>query len=168
MTARLFILQPEPHPARRNCKAEIDKLPDGWRVKVEAPKKTRDQEEKYHAMFSDIARQVPVRGELRSDDDMKRLLFSAFKIDTQNDQDLMQAWRDFGNVRMEPGLRGEIVVFGDQTRRLPKVLASALIEWLYAFGAEHEVVWSEPKSAKPRREHIDADTGEITSEVETA
>ena len=131
--------------ARQRAHRAIDDAPDGWVVKVSPPRKSRGQEEKYHAMFRDIARQVPVRGEVRTDDDMKRLLFSAFKIDTQGDEDLREAWADFGSVRMEPGLRGEIVVFGDQTRKLPKKLATALIEWLYAFGAEHDVQWSEPQ-----------------------
>ena len=120
-------------------------------VTVTEPKKSRVQEAKYHAMFGDIARQVPIRGVKVSEDDMKRALFSAFKIDTKNDPDLRDAWAEFGEARMGIGFRGEIVLFGDQTRNLPKRLASALIEWLYAFGAEHDVQWTEPAEATARR-----------------
>lgn len=154
---RVFVLQPSPHPSRHNCAHFIlNEAQDGDSVTVSPARKTRSQEQKYHAMFSDIAEQVPVRGLLRSEEDMKRLLFSAFKLDTKDDEDLKDEWSQFGDVRMEPGLRGEIVLMGDQTRKLPKKLASALIEWLYWFGAEHDVVWAE---AKPK-ERIDAD-GEI-------
>jgi hypothetical protein len=134
--------------ARQRAVDAVRTADEGDEVLIRKARKTRDQEEKYHAMFGDIARQVPVRGERRTADDMKRLLFSAFKIDTQDDTDLRDSWAEFGNVRMEPGLRGEIVVFGEQTRKLPKKLASALIEWLYAFGAEHDVQWSEPKERR--------------------
>lgn len=154
---RLFILSHS--TARRNAIQAIQEAPDGDVVTIKPPKKSRAQEEKYHAMFDDIARQVPLHGVTINEADMKRALFSAFKIDTKDDPDLAKEWREFGEVRMAVGFRGEIIVFGDQTRKLPKKLASALIEWLYAFGAEHDVVWSEPGAAKPRR--IDMETGEI-------
>lgn len=128
--------------ARRRAAQDCMQAPDGYIVTVAEPKKSREQEEKYHAMFADISRQVRCNGVPLNPEDMKRALFSAFKSDTKDDPDLKDAWADFGDVRMGVGFRGEIIVFGDQTRKLPKVLASALIEWLYAFGAEHCVEWS--------------------------
>lgn len=153
--------------ARSRALQAVAEAPDGYVVVISEPRKSRVQEEKYHAMFSDVARQVPVRGELVNAEDMKRLLFSAFKVDTRNDPELSEAWEAFGDLRIAIGFRGETVLMGDQTRKLPKVLASALIEWLYAFGAEHDVRWTEP-GTKPRRERIDMDTGEITQEEATA
>jgi hypothetical protein len=142
MSKRLFVLAHD--MARQRAARHCLEAPAGQVVTFQEPKKSRSQESKYHAMFGEIARQVPVRGVMLPEDDMKRALFSAFKIDTKDDSELREAWAEFGEARMGIGFRGEIVVFGDQTRQLPKKLASALIEWLYAFGAEHGVQWSEP------------------------
>jgi hypothetical protein len=136
------------HPeARRRAAQHCMEAAEGLMVTFAEPSKSRGQEAKYHAMFGEIARQVPVRGVMLSEDDMKRALFSAFKIDTKDDPDLRDAWAEFGEARMGIGFRGEIVVFGDQTRRLPKRLASALIEWLYAFGAESGVEFMDEREA---------------------
>lgn len=142
---------------------------DGCEVLIREPRKSRPQEEKYHAMFDDIARQVPVHGVTLDAESMKRVLVSAFKVDTKDDPELAEFWREVAEIPMTVGFRGEIVIFGDQTRRFPKKLASALVEWLYAFGAEHGVQWSEPKAAKVKgrtaRELADPETGEITEEA---
>ncbi|MFA7291880.1 MAG: recombination protein NinB [Rhodocyclaceae bacterium] len=148
---RLFILQPAPHPARRNLHAAIDAAPDYSEVLLRDARKSRPQEEKYHAMFGDIARQVKLQGVDLDAESMKRALFSAFKLDTKDMPEFVRAWREFGDMRMIVGFRGEIVMLGDQTRKLPKALASALIEWLYAFGAEHGVEWSDPVQRQERQ-----------------
>lgn len=106
--------------------------------------KTREQEKHYHAQMGDIAAQVPVRGELMPAEDMKRLLLSAFRLDTLTDPDLAPYWQKLGDMRMVPGLRGEIVIVGIQSRKFPKFVASAFIEWLNAFGSEHGVRWTDP------------------------
>ena len=129
--------------ARRRAQEAVRDANEGWVVRLSEPKKSRDQEAKYHAMFGDIARQVDVNGIKLSEESMKRALVSAFKIDTKDDPDLSQYWRAMADMKMFVGFRGEIVLDGDQTRKFPKPLASALIEWLYAFGAEHNVIWSD-------------------------
>jgi hypothetical protein len=139
---RTFILAHD--LARANAKRAIDDAPAGHWVTLSEPRKSRAQEEKYHAMFGDIARQVPANGIKLGEESMKRALVSAFKIDTKDDPDLSQYWREMAEMKMFVGFRGEIVLDGDQTRRLPKPLASALIEWLFAFGAEHGVKWTDP------------------------
>lgn len=47
-------------------------------VTLQDPPKSRDQEAKYHAMFSDIARQCTFMGQKWSADDWKRLLVDSF------------------------------------------------------------------------------------------
>jgi hypothetical protein len=143
---RVFVLQPLSHPARRNC-AEfvLNEAEDGCTVTVKSPGKTRPQEEKYHAQIGDIARQWAYLGVQWSEDDMKRILVNGFKEDTKDDEELAACWREMGEVKAVPGMRGGLVILGDQTRRFPKKLASAFVEWLYALGAEVGVEWTEPK-----------------------
>lgn len=94
--------------------------------------KTRDQEGKYHSMIGDLSEQIG--GDLGDKEDAKRILISAFRIDTL--QELAQEWAEFGDMRMGRGLRGEVVLLGVQSRKFKRKLASAFIEWLYQFGAE--------------------------------
>ena len=116
------------------------------------PMKSRDAEEKYHAMVGEIAKQVPIGGKLRDTETMKRLLVDQFKADTL--VDMAKDWAKFGTVEMAPSLDGQrVVVLGVQTRRFTVRLASAFIEWLEAWGVDAGVVFTE----------VDPETGEILS-----
>ena len=107
------------------------------------PETRRDaQSAHFHAQISDIAEQIG--GDLANPDDAKRILLSAFKIDTL--QDLADEWKEFGDLRIGRGLRGETVLMGNQTRDLSVKLAGAFIEWLNAFGVEHNIRFKAPKS----------------------
>jgi len=109
------------------------------------PKKSREQEEKYHAMIGDIAKQFEHCGKTWSAEDMKRLLVDQFRRDTFKDPDIAQLWQSMDQVEMAPSLDGSgVVVFGVQTRRFPVKLAGIFIEWLYAFGSELNIQWSQP------------------------
>jgi hypothetical protein len=113
--------------------------------------KSREAEEKYHAMIGEIASQIG--GDLSDKEDAKRILISAFRIDTRDI--LADEWGKFGDMRMGRGLRGEVVMLGIQSRHFSAKLAHAFIEWLYAFGAEHGVTFTE--------RFVDPDTGEIVT-----
>lgn len=141
---RLFILA---HPqARANALRAVQEAPEGFRVVVEEPKKTRAQEERYHAMLGDIAKQYPIHGQLRDEETVKRLCVDQFRRDTAKDPDLGPLWDDMGTMEMMPSLDGSgVVMLGWQTRRFPKRLASAFVEWLFALGAEVGIEWSEPR-----------------------
>lgn len=94
----------------------------------------------FHSLIGQIAKQLGERvPDLADAEDAKRILISAFRIDTRNDTDLAPEWAKFGDVRMGYGLRGEVVLMGIQSRDFTIKLARAFIEWLYAFGAEHGV-----------------------------
>lgn len=121
-------------------------------VRICEQNKSRDQEEKYHAMVGEIAAQVPVGGKLRDAETMKRLLVDQFKADTL--QDFADDWAKFGTIEMAPSLDGQrVVVLGVQTRKFTRRLACAFIEWLYAWGADAGVTFRETS--------IDPETGEI-------
>jgi hypothetical protein len=145
MTKRVFVLVHD--TARERCAAYAQReAPSGTLVTFRDAPKSRIQEEKYHAMFGDIAEQYTHAGRKWGDEDMKRLLIDAFKHETKDDPDLAQAWKDMGDMGLAPAIgRDGFVVLGTQSKKFPKVLASALIEWLYAFGAENGIQWSEPK-----------------------
>lgn len=107
------------------------------------PETRRDaQSAHFHAQISDIAEQIG--GDLADKDDAKRILLSAFRIDTL--QEFADEWRKFGDLRIGRGLRGETVLMGNQTRDLSVKLAAAFIEWLNCFGVEHNIRFKAPKS----------------------
>lgn len=106
-------------------------------VKIEPESRRDNHNNHFHSLIGQIAEQVG--GELMDKEDAKRILISAFRIDTRNDSDLAKEWAKFGEVRMGRGLRGEVVLMGIQSRDFTIKLARAFIEWLYATGAEYGV-----------------------------
>lgn len=83
-------------------------------------------------MLGDVARQVrwPVNGS------MERLTIEDWKavITASLTQE----------KRMAAGVRGGFVILGKRTSTMTIREMSDMIEFLYAFGADHDVVWSEP------------------------
>lgn len=110
---------------------------DGKRLTLELRPETRSdaQNRHYHGLIAQIAQHIG--GDLADPDDAKRILISAFKIETQ--ELLADEWAKFGDLRMGRGLHKEIVVLGTQSRGFSKKLGAAFIEWLYAFGTTHGV-----------------------------
>lgn len=143
MTAkRTFILAHE--QARNNAAAFSQVAPEGWMAVFSEPTKKRIQEEKYHAMIGDIARQVEHIGRKWDADDMKRLLIDEFA-------DEMRAAGTplHHDGRVIPSFDGRrIVQLGVQSSAFYVKEAAAFIEFLYAFGATRDVRWSEPANQK--------------------
>jgi hypothetical protein len=135
--------------ARRTVADLAMTLPDGTLVKFSDAKKTREQEERYHAMLNDLADQWTLHGRKWDAESMKRLCVDQFRRDTAKDPDLAELWDGMGTVEMAPSIDGSgIVALGWQTRRFPKKLASAFIEWLFALGAEVGIRWTDPKERR--------------------
>ncbi len=138
MTRRTFMLVHA--EARRRAAACCMESPDGYMVTVNEPTKKRVQEEKYHAMFGDIARQREFMGRKWDADDWKRFLVDAFA----------EAMRQAGTPlhhdgRVVPSLDGQRVVqLGIQTRDFYVREAAEFISFLDAWGGERGVEWSEP------------------------
>lgn len=144
MGKRTFILVHS--QARAGAVEAVKEAPDAWRVTVEPPRKSRPQEEKYHAMLGDLSAQWTLHGRKWDAEDMKRLCIDQFKRDTINDPEFLDEWKTLGVIEMAPSIDGSgVVALGVQSRKFPKKLASGFVEWLYALGAEVDVVWSEPK-----------------------
>ena len=98
-------------------------------MEIKLASKSREQEEKYHAMISDIARQAKHLGAKWSSEDWKRLLVDQFLRETEDKQS-----------KIVPNLDGSgIVQLGLQTRNFTKEQANEFIEWLYAWSAENGI-----------------------------
>jgi hypothetical protein len=99
-------------------------------MEIKAADKSRDQEQKYHAMISEIATQAQHMGSKWDAESWKRLLV---------DQFCKESGLKTGVVM--PNLSGDgIVQLGFQTRKFTKEQASEFVEWLYAWSAEHGVL----------------------------
>ncbi len=139
MTAKRTFVLAHDH-ARNNAARAIVEAPAGFVVVISEPVKKRIQEQRYHAMIGDIARQVEHIGRKWDADDMKRLLIDEFA-------DEMRAAGTplHHDGRVIPSFDGRrIVQLGVQSRDFHVKEAAAFIEFLYAFGAAREVRWSAP------------------------
>ncbi len=131
--------------ARKAICRHILAAPEGHVVRISEPVKKREQEEKYHAMIGDIAKQCMFMGQRWDSEDWKRFLVDAFA----------KVMRDAGTPlhhdgRVVPSLDGQRVVqLGIQTRKFYVKEAAEFIEYLYAYGEENGVQWTE-KMAQER------------------
>ncbi len=126
-TLGLFTLAHE--TARKRAIEAVTNAPAGARVKIEEPRRTLDQNAKLWPMLTDVAMQVPYHGEHRTPDEWKGLFMHACGKE----------------VRFLPALDGKgFVPFGMRSSVLSKREFAELIEFIYAWGAENGVVWSDP------------------------
>lgn len=143
MSARIVMPLWEPVQARRAFDhlylQAKPRLIAGERLVASMTAETRrdNHNRHFHALIGQISEQIG--GDLADVEDAKRILISAFRIDTRGDEMLADEWAKFGDLRMGRGLRGEVVLMGAQSRDFTIKLARAFIEWLYAFGIEHGV-----------------------------
>jgi NinB protein len=106
-------------------------LSDGKQLTLEikAASKTRDQEQKYHAIIGDIAKQAQHMGAKWSAEDWKRLLVDQYLKDA-----------GLNGSKIIPSLDGAgIVQLGMQTRKFTKEQASEFVEFLLAWCANNGV-----------------------------
>lgn len=115
------------------------------RIRIdEFDEKTREQEEKYHAMLGDIAAQMMHLTQKLDLDSWKRLCVSQFKADSiANDVPRLSEYWKSKQMRLMPSLDGlTLVTLGDQTRQFPKYVAAGFIEWLNYYGSVNNVKFS--------------------------
>jgi len=102
-------------------------------LEIKAANKSREQENLYHAMIEEIAKQASHLGAKWDAEDWKRLLLNEFAKQINLPQ-----------RRIVPSLDGSgIVQLGLQSRKLTKEQASEFVEFLYAWGAEHGVTFEQ-------------------------
>jgi hypothetical protein len=79
------------------------------------------------SLLGDISRQVEWYGQTLSKNDWKWVFTAALR-----------------SQRMVPGLNGGMVFLGEPTSSMSKQQMTDLIELIFYFGTEREVVWSHP------------------------
>jgi hypothetical protein len=112
--------------ARRRAMAALADAPEGMRVTIEPKPRTLDQNSLLWVLLGEISRQVEWHGQKLTDHEWKDMATAALK-----------------RQKVVPGIEGGFVVLGSSTSRMSKTELSELIEFLYAFGAEHEVEFHE-------------------------
>ena len=113
--------------ARRKAADWIKRAPINTRVTFQGPKRSIPQNDKMWALLSDIARAKPMGRVLKSEG-WKALFMDMI--------DKKPSW--------EPNLDGTgVVCIGYKSSHLTVAEMSDLIEQISAFGAEHDVRWSD-------------------------
>jgi hypothetical protein len=104
---------------------------------IEQESKSRDQEEKYHAIIGEIAKQSSHLGAKWSSEDWKRFLVWQFAKEI-----------GISTGKLVPSLDGTgIVQLGLQTRKFKKDESSQFIEWLLAWAAQNGVTVNDVSQA---------------------
>jgi hypothetical protein len=96
-------------------------------VRIGRERRNLEMNAKLWAMLGDVSRQVKWFNQALSAEDWKHI-FSAAVM----------------NQRTVPGIDGGIVVLGQSTSKMTKRQFSDLIEFIYSWGADNNVRWSEP------------------------
>lgn len=127
MSRALLVLSGD--AVRARATAWIAKAPPGTRVEFKAPKRTLDQNSRMWAMLSDIATQAEHCGRKYSPPQWKVLFLHACGRE----------------VQFIPALDGSTFLpWGQSSSDLSKQEMTDLIEFMFAWGAEHNIVFNEP------------------------
>jgi hypothetical protein len=103
-------------------------------LEIKDATKSRHQEEKYHAMIGEVAKQAQHLGAKWDAESWKRLLVDQFCKDN-----------GLKTGAVIPNLAGDgIVQLGMQTRNFTKEQASEFVEWLHAWGATNGIHFETP------------------------
>ena len=102
-------------------------------LEIKTANRSCQQNAKYHAMIDEIAQQAQHLGSKWDSDSWKRLLVDQFLKDNGQKTGVVI-----------PNLAGDgIVQLGMQTRDFTKEQASEFVEWLFAWGAEHGITYTQ-------------------------
>lgn len=105
----------------------IERAPAGYVVSINEPRRTQEQNDRMWAMLTDISVQMPM-GRRHTPDDWKAIFMNACGWECQ----------------FIEGLDGRPFPKGFRSSHLKKSQMTTLIEYMFAFGAEHDVRWSDP------------------------
>ncbi len=118
---------------RQTAISYVASAPDGDVVTIKAPSRTADQNAKFHAICSDLARsQITWAGKRRDAAAWKVLLVSGHAMATKEGSEIV------------PGLEGEFINLRESTALMSKARGSSLIEYALAFCAAQGVETFEP------------------------
>lgn len=125
--------------ARRRAEQAVREAPEGYRVCVEPEKRSLEQNAKFHAICSDLAKSgLTWGGKQRDMAAWKTLLVSGHAVATKLGADMV------------PGLEGEFVNLRESTALMSGKRASSLLEYAQAFCAMNGIQTGED-SAPPHK-----------------
>ena len=111
---------------RQNAINMLKRAPLGYVVEVKAETRTAAQNRKLWPMLTDISKQVCWHGRWLKKEDWKVMLTAAL-----------------GQEEPVQGITiGTMVLLGESTSNMSKERFIKLIELIYAFGSEKDVIWS--------------------------
>ena len=120
---RTFIVGTHPESRARALEA-VKTAPTGFAVTVGEPTRNLEQNAKFHAICTDIARLgIEWQGKRRTADQWKVLLVSGHAVATKEGAEVI------------PGLEGEFVNIRESTALMSKRRSASLIEYALAFYA---------------------------------
>jgi len=111
---------------RRNAQEAIKTAPQGFFVTIKQPTRSLMQNNRLWALLTDVSQQVDWYGRKLAPQEWKDVFTAAMKK-----QDVV------------PGIEGGFVVLGRSTSNMTKAEMNDLQEIISAFGAQHDVKWSE-------------------------
>lgn len=115
---------------RAHARRLIDEAPDGWVMKLAAETRRDAQNRKLWPMLDDLCRQVADCAPYTTDD-LKLRFLNALGAE----------------MKFLPTLEGQgMFPVGLRSSTLTVEQFSGLIELIYAYGAKHGVVWSDPET----------------------
>jgi hypothetical protein len=118
--------------ARQRALEAICAAPNGYAVTVAEPTRNLEQNAKFHAICSDIARSgFQWAGKKRTAAQWKVLLVSGHAVATKEGADML------------PGIEGEFVNLRESTALMSVKRSSSLIEYTLAFCAMNEIALTE-------------------------
>jgi len=99
-----------------------------WKVSITEAPRTLDQNSKLHAVLGDIVKSgMKFAGKTRDIEEWKAIFVSGFMAYKRHNSEVI------------PGIENEFVSLRWSTAKMPKSLASELIEYILAWCAENEV-----------------------------
>jgi len=122
---RTFVLT---HQEARNRAVEaIREADQGYVVTIGEQRRSGSQNALMWALLHDLSDQVAWHGQKLTPENWKDMCTAALK-----------------RQQVVPGIDGGFVVLGTSTRKMTKPEMAELIDFIYAFGAEHGVKFEEP------------------------
>jgi len=116
--------------SRERFKRIVDQAPEGYVAEVREPKRTLEQNDLMWSLLTDISVACPL-GRRHTPDDWKAIAMNACGWECQ----------------FVEGLDGRPFPKGFRSSHLTKSQMSQMIEFLFAFGAEHNVKWTHEEAA---------------------
>lgn len=114
--------------ARQRAMQCVADSPDGYVVTVSEPRRSGEQNAKFHALCGDIAASgIEWAGKRRTALEWKVLLVSGHAVATKEGHELV------------PGIEGEFVNLRESTAAMSKRRGASLIEYTLAFCAGHGI-----------------------------